>query len=136
MSVPLSPEQRIIHFLNRTSFGPTQDAVQRVKRMGIHAYLDEQLRPQSIEDDRLEERLAGLKTMRLSNRELIELYPPPQVARQQGMMPQEMQPPRMIIVELQQARLLRSIYSRRQLYEIMVDFWSNPFNAFSAKEAV
>jgi uncharacterized protein (DUF1800 family) len=135
MSVPLTPEQGIIHFLNRTSFGPTHEEVQRVNRMGIHTYLDEQLRPQSIEDDRLEERLAGLKTMRLSNRELIELYPPPQVARQQGMMPQEMQPPRMIIVELQQARLLRSIYSRRQLFEIMVDFWSNHFNVFSAKGA-
>jgi uncharacterized protein (DUF1800 family) len=49
---------------------------------------------------------------------------------------QEMQPPRMIIVELQQARLLRSIYSQRQLFEVMVDFWSNHFNVFSAKGAV
>jgi uncharacterized protein (DUF1800 family) len=121
--------------LNRTSFGPTQEEVQRVKRMGIHAYLDEQLRPQSIEDDRLEERLAGLKTMRLTSRELIELYPPPQIARQQGMTLKEMQASRTIIVELQQARLLRSIYSQRQLFEVMVDFWTNHFNVFSAKGA-
>ena len=140
MSEPPNPEQAIIHFLNRTSFGPTQEEVGRVKRMGIHAYLDEQLRPQSIEDDRLEERLAGLKTMRLTSRELIELYPPPQIARQQGNQPammarQDMQGPRVIILELQQARLLRAIYSRRQLYEVMVDFWTNHFNVFSAKGA-
>jgi len=30
---------------------------------------------------------------------------------------------------------LRSVYSQRQLYEIMVDFWSNHFNVFSAKGA-
>ena len=43
---------------------------------------------------------------------------------------QEMLAPRKVIVELQQARLLRFVYSRRQLYEIMVDFWSNHFNIF------
>lgn len=140
MSASLSEEQRIVHFLSRISFGPTQTEVRRVKRLGIPAYLDEQLRPASIADHALEAKLAGLKTMRLSSRELIELYPPPRVARQQaaaqGMMArQAMQAPRMIIFELQQARLLRSLYSRRQLYEIMVDFWTNHFNVFSAKGA-
>src|SRR5262249_38655663 len=48
---------------------------------------------------------------------------------------QQMQGPRAVILELQQARLLRSVYSRRQLYEIMVDFWTNHFNVFSAKGA-
>src|SRR5262252_9972682 len=48
---------------------------------------------------------------------------------------QQMQGPRAVILELQQARLLRSVYSQRQLYEIMVDFWSNHFNVFSAKGA-
>jgi len=135
MSTALGPEQKIIHFLNRISFGPTHAEVERVGRLGIRAYLNEQLQPDLLADQRLEEKLAGLKTMRLSNRELIELYPPPQIVRQQGMMPQPTQAPRAIIVELQQARLLRSIYSRRQLFEIMVDFWTNHFNVFSAKGA-
>jgi len=140
MGEPLSQEQKVIHFLSRTSFGPTRDEVARVNRIGIRPYLDEQLRPEAIADDLVEEKLAGLKTMRLSSRELIELYPPPRVARQQANQPgmmarQEMQAPRMIIFELQQARLLRSIYSQRQLFEVMVDFWSNHFNVFSAKGA-
>ena len=140
MSTPLSQEQKVIHFLNRTSFGPTRAEVERVNRLGIRAYLDEQLSPQAIADHWVEEKLAGLKTMRLSSRELIELYPPPRVARQQTnqqamMMRPEIEGPRTVIVELQQARLLRSIYSQRQLFEVVVDFWSNHFNVFSAKGA-
>ena len=137
MSTRLTEEQKVIHFLNRTSFGPTREEVQKVNRLGIRAYLEEQLRPEKISDSLVEEKLAGLKTMRLSSRELIELYPPPrQQAGQQEMMgQQQMQGPRTVILELQQARLLRSVYSQRQLYEIMVDFWSNHFNVFSAKGA-
>jgi uncharacterized protein (DUF1800 family) len=137
MSAPLTPEQRIIHFLNRTSFGPSREEIQRVRRNGIRAYLDEQLNPERILDDLAEEKIAGLKTMRLNNRELFELYPPPKVAQERAanMMGGEMNAPRMIIVELQLARLLRAVYSQRQLYELMVDFWNNHFNIFAAKGA-
>jgi uncharacterized protein (DUF1800 family) len=137
MSTRLTEEQKVIHFLNRTSFGPTREDVQKVNRLGIRAYLEEQLRPEKISDSLVDEKLAGLKTMRLSSRELIELYPPPrqQSGQQEMMGQQQMQGPRTVILELQQARLLRSVYSQRQLYEIMVDFWSNHFNVFSAKGA-
>jgi uncharacterized protein (DUF1800 family) len=136
MSAPLSHEQKIVHFLNRISFGPTPEEVQRVDRLGFRAYLDEQLAPEKIPDNIAEEKVAALKTMRLSSRELFELYPPPKVAQERGMaMPGEMNAPRFIILELQQARLLRAVYSQRQLYEVMVDFWSNHFNIFAAKGA-
>jgi uncharacterized protein (DUF1800 family) len=137
MSTNLTEEQKVVHFLNRTSFGPTREEVQKVNRLGISAYFEEQLHPERVSDSLAEEKLAGLKTMRLSSRELTELYPlPKQQAGQQEMMgQQQMQGPRTVILELQQARLLRSVYSQRQLYEIMVDFWSNHFNVFSAKGA-
>ena len=35
--------------------------------------------------------------------------------------------------ELRQATFLRQIYSKRQLYEIMVEFWSDHFNIFIEK---
>jgi uncharacterized protein (DUF1800 family) len=140
MSTRLTEEQKVIHFLNRIGFGPTREEVQKVNRLGISAYLDEQLHPERISDALVEQKLSGLKTMRLSSRELIELYPPPKQAQQQpgraamtGQ--QQMQGPRMVILELQQARLLRALYSQRQLYEMMVDFWSNHFNIFAAKGA-
>lgn len=140
MTASLNQEQRIVHFLNRTSFGPSHDDVQKVARIGIRAYLDEQLAPERIPDHRADEKIAGLKTMRLNSRELIELYPPPRVQRQQtrqqvGMSTQTMEGPRAVILELQQAKLLRALYSNRQLYEVMVDFWSNHFNIYVAKGA-
>ncbi|HET8563061.1 MAG TPA: DUF1800 family protein, partial [Candidatus Binatia bacterium] len=135
MSTSLTQEQKVIHFLNRTSFGPTRAEIQRVNQTGIRAYLDEQLRPEKIDDSFVDNKLAGLKTMRLSSRELVELYPPPRQAVNQGMAGQQMEGPRFVILELQQARLLRAVYSQRQLYEVMVDFWSNHFNIFAGKGA-
>jgi uncharacterized protein (DUF1800 family) len=135
MSASLSQEQKVIHFLNRTSFGPTRESVQNVNRLGLRAYLDEQLDPNKIPDSTVEEKTAGLKTMRLNTGELFNLYPPPKVAKERGAMAGEMQAPRFIIFELQQARLLRAVHSQRQLYELMVDFWNNHFNIFAAKGA-
>jgi uncharacterized protein (DUF1800 family) len=135
MSAPLSQEQKVVHFLHRTSFGPTPAEAQRVNRLGLNSYLDEQLSPEKIPDSLVEEKVTGLKTMRLNNRELFELYPPPKLAQERGMMQGNMNAPRTIILELQQARLLRAVYSQRQLYEIMVDFWSNHLNIFAAKGA-
>ena len=43
--------------------------------------------------------------------------------------------PARIIGELAQAKLLRAVYSERQLHEVMVDFWTNHFNVFAAKGA-
>lgn len=136
MTRPLNEDQRIYHFLSRTSFGPTREEFERVSRIGISAYLEEQLNPESISDLLVEEKVSGLRTMRLSSGELFDLYPPPRLARERGMDGRmAMAGPRVVILELQQARLLRSVYSRRQLYEIMTDFWSNHFNIFAAKGA-
>src|SRR5439155_17944345 len=39
--------------------------------------------------------------------------------------------PYMVITDLQRAKLLRAVYSERQLYEMMVDFWENHFSIFA-----
>ena len=43
--------------------------------------------------------------------------------------------PQRIIAELAMAKMTRAIYSERQLYEEMVDFWFNHFNVYAAKGA-
>src|SRR5260370_35144445 len=43
--------------------------------------------------------------------------------------------PQMVVAELQRAALLRAVYSDRQLYELMVDFWENHFSIFAYKDA-
>jgi uncharacterized protein (DUF1800 family) len=46
-----------------------------------------------------------------------------------------LQRPQRIIDELQASRILRAVYSERQLQEVMVDFWTNHFNVFAGKGA-
>ena len=40
----------------------------------------------------------------------------------------------MVVTELQRAKLLRAVYSARQLYELIVDFWENHFSVFANKD--
>jgi uncharacterized protein (DUF1800 family) len=46
-----------------------------------------------------------------------------------------LQQPARITAELQASRILRAVYSERQLNEVMVDFWTNHFNVFVGKGA-
>jgi uncharacterized protein (DUF1800 family) len=46
-----------------------------------------------------------------------------------------LRPAQFLIGELQMSRILRAVYSERQLQEVMVDFWTNHFNVFSGKGA-
>ncbi len=43
--------------------------------------------------------------------------------------------PQRIVAELSMAKVMRAVYSERQLNEVMVDFWYNHFNVFAAKGA-
>ena len=43
--------------------------------------------------------------------------------------------PQMVVTELQRAKLLRAVYSERQLNEVMVDFWENHFSIYANKDA-
>jgi uncharacterized protein (DUF1800 family) len=45
----------------------------------------------------------------------------------------QMQTPQRIVAELSMAKIDRAVYSERQLYEQMVDFWFNHFNVFAGK---
>src|SRR5882762_2652601 len=46
-----------------------------------------------------------------------------------------LRPAQFMTGELQMSRILRAVYSERQLQEVMVDFWTNHFNVFSGKGA-
>ena len=50
----------------------------------------------------------------------------------QAAFPPERRPYR-VVAELQAAKLIRAVYSERQLEEVMVDFWFNHFNVYSHK---
>ncbi|HXE76533.1 MAG TPA: DUF1800 domain-containing protein [Candidatus Xenobia bacterium] len=94
----LGDEERIVHLLNRIGYGPRPGDVERVKRIGIAAYIEQQLNPESIVDEGVDQRLAGFETLRMKPQQLLAAFPPPQLLRQidrrlgarQGMDPEAM----------------------------------------------
>src|SRR5450830_945031 len=60
---PMSAEQQAAHVLNRVAFGPRPGDIERVAKMGVQNYLDEQLHPERIAyPPELTARLAALST--------------------------------------------------------------------------
>ncbi|HEY3989487.1 MAG TPA: DUF1800 domain-containing protein [Acidobacteriaceae bacterium] len=225
---PLTRRERAEHALDRLSFGARPGDVERVERMGVERWIDEQLHPERIDDTALQARLSAFPAMRLSAEELIQRYPPPAMVRQvdagkiampadpveraiyanavanfrehrekktqadggaaaamhpamevssllrlpvdarwravlamqpgtvrplvqqmtgaerqqlvAGMTPEQkevllalVQPARVVTEELQDEKLMRAVYSQRQLEEVMTNFWSNHFNIYLHK---
>jgi uncharacterized protein (DUF1800 family) len=48
----------------------------------------------------------------------------------------DLRPANQMLPQIVTNRVLRAVYSERQLQEVMVDFWQNHFNVFSGKAAV
>ena len=48
----------------------------------------------------------------------------------------DLKPSNQILPQIAANRVLRAVYSERQLQEVMVDFWQNHFNVFAGKAAV
>ncbi|MGH9853798.1 MAG: DUF1800 domain-containing protein, partial [Blastocatellia bacterium] len=212
----LTEEQRVIHLLDRVSFGSRPGDVERVMKMGWEKYLDEQLHPERVSDQAAEQKLKNIESIHLSNSELAKNYPPPQVIREvlkqrgielpglngvinpvpnpiqnpnaaqddmtkkdakkgfkelgkdaqkmeaddlgepamapaqqpsaaddqakrreayQALREMGYRPQQQIVQELQQAKVIRAVYSEKQLQEVMTDFWFNHFNVFINKGA-
>ena len=135
--VPSSPDDRtIVHVLNRLGFGAAPGDLERVHRMGLQAYIEQQLQPERLADAGMAARLARFETLGKSSRELAEHYFVPAMMdrrRQKGQQSEAMRAQREVLSELTQQKILRAAYSNRQLEEVMVDFWFNHFNVFAGK---
>ena len=75
-------ESRIVHALNRLTFGPRPGEVAAVEAMGLRTWFENQLNPQKIDDSALNARLAQFPAMQLPQRELLARYPSEQMVRQ------------------------------------------------------
>ena len=78
----LTQDQRVLHALNRLTFGPRPGDVAAVEAMGLDKWINEQLSPETIDDAALEARLAAYPAMRLSRHDLVERFPSPAMIRQ------------------------------------------------------
>src|ERR1700719_4186384 len=143
-------DQTIVHVLNRIAFGPRPMDIERVRAMGLQAYIDQQLHPERIVDASTEERLTSLPTLRMSSREIVQEFALPLLeARRDRKQAAANQPdtgkPQMpnplqqranrVMVELSDQKMLRAVYSERQLQEVLTDFWFNHFNVDARKGA-
>ncbi|HEY1525031.1 MAG TPA: DUF1800 domain-containing protein [Candidatus Angelobacter sp.] len=78
---PMDDDKRIVHALNRFTFGVRPGDVERVRAIGLDKWFDEQLHPEKIEDGAVESRLAPFRTLKMSTKEMVENFPPPQVLK-------------------------------------------------------
>ena len=163
----LTKDQQIAQVLSRLTFGARPGDTERVKQIGVDAYIKQQLELDTIDDSALDKRLEKLPTLNLATPTIAELYNPPkpvvkptpspapkvteektETATANAVAveakpsptpaPKPTPPPKnpgMVVTELQRAKLLRAVYSERQLYEVMVDFWENHFSIFANKDS-
>ncbi|HXN24936.1 MAG TPA: DUF1800 domain-containing protein [Candidatus Dormibacteraeota bacterium] len=195
----LNEDEAILHTLNRLGFGPRPGDVERVRKMGLKKWIEQQLNPDQISDAATDARLEKYPTLKMSSAKLLAEFPQPNQAALQAVSnnvsnrdevqdrekkleqrrmareerrksdaasadPSEANSvaqksadlnlsdksgndlgkhaallegnkPQRIVAELSMAKLIRAIYSERQLNEEMGDFWFNHFNVFFGKGA-
>lgn len=132
---PVNP--KVLHIINRLSFGPAPGDIKKVEAMGVESYIKQQLSPDSIpEPESLTRQLSQMKTLRLNPVQLLQyattipdVKKPDQPKKKAGIRPGSL-----IFNETTQSRLLRATKSNRQLQEVMVDFWYNHFNVDAEKK--
>src|SRR5205807_2641933 len=73
----ISEDQRIAHVLSRLTFGARPGDFERVKAMGVEAFINQQLDPDSIENSTVIAKLRRLPTLGMATPVIIEQYTPP-----------------------------------------------------------
>ena len=110
-AAPMDDDKKIVHALNRFTFGIQPGDVERVRAMGLDKWFDQQLHPDKIDDSAVESRLAPFRTLKMSPKEMVENFPPPQVLKaiEDGRMSMPSDPGKRAIYESRMAQ-----YQRRQ----------------------
>jgi uncharacterized protein (DUF1800 family) len=124
--------EKVAHVVSRLTYGPGSGDLDRVAKMGTVAFIASQLEPERLDDPpALAEALAKLPSESMNTVRLFREYGP---AAESG---EQTDPEAMrrifdrasgAALEAAQARLIRAILSRRQLFELMVAFWCEHFN--------
>ncbi|HWW86120.1 MAG TPA: DUF1800 domain-containing protein [Vicinamibacterales bacterium] len=143
-------DKAIVHVLNRMAFGPKPGDVERVRSIGVDRFIDEQLHPERIRDAEVSSHLTGLESVTMSSRAIAQSYELPQIEAKKEVRQEAKQAAATsadaalkpdpaqkraneVVVELSEQKILRAIYSERQLQEVLTDFWFNHFNVDARK---
>ncbi len=79
---PIQGDERILHTLNRFTFGPRPGDLEAVKAMGLDRWFEEQLHPTAINNSALQLRLVQYPAMQWSAEDLLFRLPSNAVIRQ------------------------------------------------------
>src|SRR5580693_919179 len=157
-SLPRDPTQRAVYEAQLQRYENKQERKEEAKSTSDN---DMQAGDSAETRRRAERRQASLKTQELLDlpadermKQILQMSPEDRVALAnttkgaradalvEGMTAQQKEtvqalnnPQQVVVNELTQAKLLRAIYSERQLDEVMADFWFNHFNIFINKDA-
>jgi uncharacterized protein (DUF1800 family) len=139
-------DQQVTHALNRLAFGARPGDVAKVRAMGVDAWIEQQLRPESISDVTLEQFVGtNYPTTYETPAMLEQKFTPPgqiqnQAAARGGMtradsarLRESQQGIRQMTAEVQSSRVARAVATERQLQEVVTDFWLNHFSVYDAK---
>lgn len=142
---------RALHVLSRLTYGPRPGDVDRVVALGVDRWIEQQLRPETIANERLETRLSAFEIVELTDDDLADVFYREQRERRQRQLtmgdstqmmdaadrpaqrPRQLSQLRRLTGQFQQLTVTRAVISEHQLYEVMVDFWTNHFNVFVRK---
>ncbi len=145
-------DQQVMQVLNRLAFGPRPGDVATVRSIGVDAWIDQQLHPERINDDAMDQMLARYPMLQQDQASLAGRYAEAQ--RQFRLVkrdtadrnaPQDTDTNALkeirrsraqLVGEIESARVARAVASNRQLLEVMTDFWENHFNVFVGKNAI
>jgi uncharacterized protein (DUF1800 family) len=109
-----------LHLLRRATFGPTESLAKEIRRLGRARWLERQLDPASVRDSFCEDYVA-------------ERYPDLDITLERAYSTYGGSWD--LMYGLGQAAIVRAAWSNRQLFEVMVDFWSNHLNVTNPHEA-
>src|SRR3989475_250449 len=142
----LTPQDSSLHALNRLAYGPRPGDVRRVAADGVMRWIDRQLSPEEIDDHRLAEGQRHFQILEYDRRDLAAMYTEAQRERRERKLAADTmadkdgaspiaQRGKRLTGEFAELAVVRAALSERQLYETMVDFWTNHFNVYFAKGA-
>ncbi len=79
---PIQGQDRVLHTLNRFTFGPRPGDVAALEAIGLNQWFEQQLNPSKIDDSAFEARMQMFPAMQMDQAELLRRYPGPVVLRQ------------------------------------------------------
>lgn len=103
----------LLHLLRRATYGRTSDTEAELRSLGLAAWLDRQLNPATINDAACDALVARLP---LATMDIAGVRKAVKKGGWDAMQ------------QLGTAAVARACWSKRQLFEVMVDFWSNHLN--------